>query len=599
MNPTTNTLPQGRILDAADMTRPAPDAPPSRRRLGAMLLDRLKISDDDLAKALGFQKDYGSRLGAILVRLGAVSEDDVLAALAAQLGMEILAADQIPSDPEVLLAEPRKLGMRPTWCIDQDTLLWRDEQGRLRCLARDPLFASVREILDQAYTSEPVLWCLARSQVIDAAVSTLRDRASENADGPSAGTSSQLRELAEEAPTVELVSNILAQAVGERASDVHVEPRKTQFDIRFRIDGVLHTRFTLPRSRFDAVASRIKLVAGLDIAERRLPQDGRIGLRIAGQELDIRVSSLPGMYGESIVMRLLFKEQQELALDKIGMALDHRAAFGRIAHEPHGIILVTGPTGSGKSTTLKAVLDDIRDNKKKIITVEDPVEYHIAGVTQVQVKTDIGYNFAKALRSILRQDPDIIMIGEIRDIETAQIAVQASLTGHMVFSTLHTNDSLTAFTRLVDMGVEPFLVSSAVRAVLAQRLARRLCPRCCEVYSPPSAVEAKMQVLESRIPGIAPGEARWSKAVGCDACQKTGYKGRLGIYELVLMSDELSEAIAGRAHMSQIVEIARKDGYRDLVEDGLLKARRGLTSIEEVVRVAGHTDILESLAPNG
>ena len=288
-----------------------------------------------------------------------------------------------------------------------------------------------------------------------------------------------LRELAEEAPVVELVSNTMSQAVNENASDIHVEPKEHDFDIRYRVDGVLQNRLTLPRSRFDAVASRIKLISGLDSAERRLPQDGRIGMRVSGKDLDIRVSCLPGVWGESIVMRLLLKEQKDFSLAKIGMAADHFATFAKLAQEPYGIILVTGPTGSGKSTTLKATLEHIKDGKRKIITVEDPVEYNIPGVTQVQTKADIGYTFGKALRSILRQDPDVIMIGEIRDLETAQIAVQASLTGHMVFSTLHTNDSLSAFTRLIDMGLEPFLgvASSVPGSPMAQRLQCAACVR--------------------------------------------------------------------------------------------------------------------------
>jgi general secretion pathway protein E len=405
------------------------------------------------------------------------------------------------------------------------------------------------------------------------------------------GDVSLLRELAEEAPVVELVSNTLAQAVNEGASDIHVEPREREFDIRYRIDGVLQNRLTLPRSRFDAVASRIKLISGLDIAERRLPQDGRIGMRISGRDLDIRVSCLPGVWGESIVMRLLFKEQKEFSLAKIGMAPDHLEIFGKLAQEPYGIILVTGPTGSGKSTTLKATLEHIKDGRRKIITVEDPVEYNIPGVTQVQTKAEIGYTFARALRSILRQDPDTIMIGEIRDLETAQIAVQASLTGHMVFSTLHTNDALTAFTRLIDMGVEPFLVASSVRMVMAQRLVRRLCSHCRKPHEPPLAIRQKSEELRAHFRDILPEQPEWFMAGGCKQCQHTGYRGRLGIYEVAAVNDTVADMVLHQKPIHEIQRVLRQEGFRDLLEDGLLKAWQGETSVEEVLRVAGQAGV--------
>jgi len=394
-----------------------------------------------------------------------------------------------------------------------------------------------------------------------------------------------LRELAEEAPVVELVSNTLSQSLGERASDIHVEPEERNFRIRYRIDGVLHTRLTLPRDRFDAVASRIKLLSGMDIAERRLPQDGRTSQRINGQEVDIRVSALPGTWGESLVLRLLPKEREHFTLAKLGMEPDHRAIFTTAITEPNGIVLVTGPTGCGKSTTLYTALEAIIDGTKKIITVEDPVEYDIRGVNQVQVHADIGYTFARALRSLLRQDPDIVMIGEIRDLETAQIAVQASLTGHLVFSTLHTNDAISAFTRLIDMGLEPFLVASALRGVLAQRLVRRLCARCAT--SAPAPVGEIADELAACVSPDLHSAGQWRQPVGCRECHGTGYSGRLAIYETIELIAPLREAILQRLPARAAAKIARDAGFRSLRQDGLIKAANGVTSVDEVIRVTG------------
>lgn len=558
--------------------------------LGRILVDRGAINESDVAKGLSFQSSYGGLLGAILVRLGAVSEDSVLEALSFQLGLDIIAAEQMPQDPATYITTLRESGIDTDWWVDQAALVWADEGGTVNCISRDPLLPSLQETVVGAFPDKPLRWWLIRSRELDF-MSDLVRRAIATEGRDFEGDVALLRELAEEAPVVELVSNAMAQAVNENASDIHVEPREHEFDIRYRIDGVLQNRLTLPRSRFDAVASRIKLIAGLDIAERRLPQDGRISMRISGKDLDIRVSCLPGVFGESIVMRLLLKEQKDFSLSKIGMAADHLEVFGKLAQEPYGIILVTGPTGSGKSTTLKATLEHIKDGKRKIITVEDPVEYNIPGVTQVQTKSDIGYTFGKALRSILRQDPDVIMIGEIRDLETAQIAVQASLTGHMVFSTLHTNDSISAFTRLVDMGLEPFLVASSVREVMAQRLVRRLCPHCRQPHEPNAAVRAKYAEMQKLFPALFADAPQWHQARGCPRCQNTGYRGRLGIYEVAVLNDELSDMVMQQRPPHEMLQAVRKLGFRDLLEDGLLKVWRGETSVEEVIRVAGQAGI--------
>ncbi|MDE0801045.1 MAG: ATPase, T2SS/T4P/T4SS family [Rhodospirillaceae bacterium] len=569
------------MTDAAhDFLSPAPP-------LGEMLESAGHISSADLTKALSFQEQFGGRLGAILIRIGAVAEQDVLIALSEQLGFVIIDRATLPQDPAVYADCLSGTSITPMWWVDASALLWRNAgDGTPNCISRDPLEPSLQETVSGAFSDEPVTWWLTSSRDLD----FMLDLVKQHIIGDTIDIGDDvalLRELAEEAPVVELVSNTLAQAVNEGASDIHVEPREKDFDIRYRVDGVLQTRLTLPRNRFDAVASRIKLISGIDIAERRLPQDGRIGMRISGKDLDVRVSSLPGVWGESIVMRLLLKEQKDFSLDRIGMAQDHFEVFSTLVKEPYGIVLVTGPTGSGKSTTLKATLEHIIDGKKKIITVEDPVEYNIHGVTQVQTKSEIDYTFARALRSILRQDPDTIMIGEIRDLETAEIAVQASLTGHMVFSTLHTNDSLSAFTRLIDMGVEPFLVASSVRAVMAQRLARRVCTECKTVSTPPKPIVAKYNSIQSRFSNLVTASPEWVTSVGCDACQHTGYRGRMGLYEMAAVTDGIADLVMQNRPVHELHKSAEQDGFRTLLEDGLIKAAMGLTSVEEVIRVAG------------
>jgi general secretion pathway protein E len=588
------------------MDQPVPSSPvlsslarplgaPVKPRIGEILVQRGFITGEDLTKALGFQKQFGGRLGSALVRLGAVSEDDLLASLADQLALPLLDKRDIPEDAAAFQAIATEAGIAPDWWIDRGVLAWRiapessgieSERQEFRAVARDVMDLSAREILETALPG-PIVWCLARARDLDRALDSLRTLV--NAAQADADDIAHLRELAEEGPVVELVSNVFAQAVQEHASDIHVEPKEGEFDIRFRIDGVLQNRLTLPRARFDAVASRIKLIAGIDIAERRLPQDGRISLRTGGQEMDVRVSSLPGVWGESLVLRLLSKKREQFSLDRLGLAGDMQARYGEEIQSPYGIILVTGPTGSGKSTTLYATLEQINDGQRKIVTVEDPVEYNIPGITQVQTKSEIEYTFARALRAILRQDPDTIMIGEIRDPETAQIAVQASLTGHLVFSTLHTNDSLSAFNRLLDMGVEPFLVTSSVRVVMAQRLVRKLCPHCKTPHEPPAALLAMADDLKQRFPAVFPSKTKWYQANGCPRCQGTGYAGRVAIYEMAVMGTALSDAILARAPSHELARIARAGGFRSLREDGLLKAAAGVTSVEEVMRVTGVT----------
>lgn len=558
--------------------------------LGQLLLARNLITPADLEKALATQAANPMRLGRLLVRLGAISEDTLLPVLAEQLGLGLLSEEQLHSEAPSIVRTVDALGISRAWCAANGLAIFESADGAVNCASRTPQDSLLREVVGALSTELPILWHLTRSRDTDWLTKLLVT----GREVVSAGDDvAHLRELAEEAPVIELVNTVFSQAADENASDIHIEPDEHEFHVRLRIDGVLQTRSRLPIERFAAVASRIKLIAALDIAERRLPQDGRMSVRAAGIDFDVRVSVVPGVHGESVVMRLLPKDRGHLRLDRLGLATDHLAKLSQWAREPNGIVLVTGPTGSGKSTTLYAVLAEVNDRSAKIITVEDPVEYRMRGVTQIQAQAEIGYGFARALRAILRQDPDIIMIGEIRDLETAEIAVQSALTGHTVFSTLHTNDALSAFTRLIDMGVEPFLVVSAVRAVQAQRLVRRLCAHCAQPVELPDAVQPLWSQLARDHPRVVPDRPRWMRSVGCPQCQSTGFKGRIGIYEMVDVTPKLQAAVMSRAPEGELAAVARSHGYRTLREDGLLKAAAGLTSIDEVWRVTGSAEPAE------
>ncbi|HUG72130.1 MAG TPA: ATPase, T2SS/T4P/T4SS family [Steroidobacteraceae bacterium] len=556
---------------------------PRDRLLGELLLDAGLLGVADLERGLALQQKLGGRIGSVLMRIGAVSEDNLLQVLSRQLGLPVMGADVPAPDEDMVRLTALQAPAGIDWLLDQQLLVWPGEGNDLLCAARDPLLPALRESMRHAYPGRRVHWCLCRAQDLERMLDVLAHHA--QSEGGEGGDEQHLRAMAEEAPVVELVSNLMAQAVEQRASDIHLEPEERIFAVRFRIDGVLHNRLQLPRDRFDAVASRLKLISGMDIAERRLPQDGRLSTRVGGQEMDIRVSALPGVHGESIVMRLLPKERKELGLERLGFESDHLALMQEWTAEANGIVLVTGPTGSGKSTTLYAALAATNDGLKKIITVEDPVEFQLPAITQIQAHPDIGLTFANALRSILRQDPDVIMIGEIRDLETAEIAVQAALTGHLVLSTLHTNDAISAFTRLIDMGVEPFLVATPIRAVQAQRLVRRLCPQCTRPHAVPASIQAEAERFAHKVlPGVAP---RWMEAVGCAHCMNTGYRGRLGIYEMIPVSEQMQHLIVSGASVNDMKKLAREEGHRFLRDDGLLKAWQGLTTVEEVLRVTG------------
>ncbi len=554
------------------------------RRIGELLLDGGLVKEEEVAQALALQaRSPSERLGALLVRRGAISEDALLPVLARQLGVDLLDGATLLSHKESAQATMIKAGLSLRWGRQHMIAVWRDESGQLLVAAKDPLRSMLRETLRTQFPADAPIWKLARARDIE----RLYEEFERGATMRVGNELRQLKELAEEAPVVEFVNSLFARATDARASDIHVEPEEFGFSVRARVDGVLKTVETYSRERFDAVVSRLKLISELDIAERRLPQDGRFSMRAGGVESDVRVSVIPGVWGESIVMRLLPKERGgDFSLDALGMQPDHRAIFEQWIGEPHGIVLVTGPTGSGKSTSLYTALTLANDRTNKIITVEDPVEFKLRGVTQIQVQSEIGYTFASALRAILRHDPDIVMIGEIRDLETAQIAVQASLTGHMVFSTLHTNDAFSAFTRLMDMGVEPFLVASSLRGVIAQRLVRRLCA-CAEAANLTVEQHALIESGLSDALRASHPQPQFRRAVGCEQCQYTGYRGRIGIYEFLPVSTAMRAAIVARNVGLDALTAAERTQWRDLGRDGLLKVWCGVTTIEEVVRAAG------------
>ncbi|MBK9664201.1 MAG: type II/IV secretion system protein [Gammaproteobacteria bacterium] len=548
--------------------------------MGELLIDAKIVHPQDVEKALQLQAAAGGRLGTILFRTGALSEEALLRVLALQLDAPVLGVDAPIPDESQMLQGALESGIPLDWFLDQRVLMWQMPDGTIGWTAQDPLASLVLQSLAARSAGAPLAMHLARRHDIDRCLDYLgRERAM---DELATGTDKALRELAEEAPIIELVNNILSQAVEAKASDIHIEAGESLFVVRIRVDGVLHQRMTQPMDRFAAVASRIKLISGADIAERRLPQDGRMSTRVSGREFDVRVSTAPDVHGESIVLRLPPKERADLDLEHLGMEPDHLALMGEWAREAHGIILVTGPTGSGKSTTLYSMLTAANDGIRKMITVEDPVEFQLSGITQIQARADIGYTFARAARNPA-PGSDVIMIGEIRDLETAEIAIQAALTGHLVLSTLHTNDAASAFTRLINMGIEPFLAAAPVRGLQAQRLVRMLCHACREPCTVPQNILDEVSAIVAWS-----GEQDWHHARGCKACQGTGYRGRTGIYEMIPVDEQLQALVARNIAQDQIKSHVLARGWRTLRQDGLLKASRGISSVEEVMRVVSH-----------
>src|SRR5579864_270530 len=548
------------------------DPPRRPARLGEMLIERGQIAQEDLDRALEIQKERSDKLGKILVDLGFIAMRDVLAALSEQLGVPLAPLDGPPP------SAPETEGLSPRFMRQCHFIPVALDDSAVTLAMADPLdFETISAV--RGFCGLKVKTALAAEQEILDAIDKYYGESEQTQpfgaelESAEAGENLEhLRDMASEAPVIRLVNAMIAQAVEKRASDIHIEPFEKEFRVRYRIDGVLLNQESPPRELKAAIVSRLKLMAKLNIAERRLPQDGRIKLKILGREVDLRVSTLPTLYGESVVMRLLDRSAGDFYdLRRLGFD-DHM--LDRMEHYtslPHGIFQVTGPTGSGKSTTLYSALKRINIPDKKIITIEDPVEYQMDGINQIHVNPAIGLTFAAGLRHIVRQDPDVIMVGEIRDRETADIAIRAALTGHLVFSTLHTNDAPSAITRLTDMGVENYLITSSLVAVLAQRLVRVICPHCKQRSGTALSPEGLM--------------VDTFRGAGCEHCSGAGYQGRVGIFELMELDDEIRKRIMANEDASQITAAARRHGMRNLREDGWLKVRAGVTTAEEVMRV--------------
>ncbi|MDZ4798849.1 MAG: type II secretion system ATPase GspE [Bryobacteraceae bacterium] len=545
---------------------------PSPRRIGEMLILRGMLTAEDLDRALELQKERGEKIGRILVDAGFCAHRDVLNALSDQLGVRLVVIEGPPAvSPETEKLSPRFL--RQSRCLPLAL-----HESTLTLAMADPLdFETLAAV--HTFTGLNVDPVLASEQEIVDAVDRYYGESARTAnqdlfgdDGQGSEDLEHLRDMASEAPVIRLVNAIIAQAVEKRASDIHIEPFEREFRVRYRIDGVLYPQEQPPKEFKAAIISRVKLMARLNIAERRLPQDGRIKIKTLGREVDLRVSTLPTLYGESVVMRLLDRSTGDFYdLRRLGFDTGMLQRMEHFTSMPHGIFLVTGPTGSGKSTTLYSALKRINQPDKKIITIEDPVEYQMDGINQIHVNPQIGLTFAAGLRHIVRQDPDVIMVGEIRDRETADIAIRAALTGHFVFSSLHTNDAPSAITRLTDMGVENYLMSSSLVAVLAQRLVRTICTKCRRPDG------HKMTPFGDLIEVY--------RGAGCDNCFGSGYTGRVGIFELMELNDEIRKKIMAGKDAVDLTDAARRHGMRPLREDGWMKVAAGVTTADEVLRV--------------
>lgn len=557
-------------------------------QLGEMLVRVNLVTPEQLDEALALQKTAGGRIGSILVKLGYISEEQIASFLGRQYGVP-------PVDPNKGTIDPAVLKLVPAEVARKRLLIPLSRSGSILTVAMaDPsdIFAIDEVRFITGHYIQPMVApdtsiqnALNRYyEAAGSARSLVRDFEQKDlgvAEPDRWGIDlAKLYRATEEVPIVKLVNLILTDAINKGASDIHLEPYEKAFRIRFRLDGILYEVMSPPLTLHAAVASRIKIMAQLDIAERRMPQDGRIKVRMQEQELDLRVSTVPTLFGEKVVMRLLDRANLELDMSKLGFEPEALAMFEKAILAPYGMILVTGPTGSGKTTTLYSALNRLNSTGTNIMTAEDPIEYNLAGINQTQVKPDIGLTFAALLRSFLRQDPDIIMVGEIRDFETAEIAIKAALTGHLVLSTVHTNDAISTVGRLISMGVPPYLVSASLNLLLAQRLVRRLCAEC--------RVEVSVPVSTLTDIGFSPQEAKsvtCYQGKGCIACRDTGYRGRIGLYEVVLLNEQMREAILNGASVGELRILQDKYGMRNLRESGLQKIREGATTVEEVVRV--------------
>jgi len=553
--------------------------------LGELLLEAGLITQEQLDEALKEEARGGKRIGEILVDLGYLTESDIYGAVGEQLGVPYVSLSYYSVDPDVIDTVPEQVARQhkiiPLFKVrdsltlgmaDPLNLAVIDQIVRSTGLDIEPAICSAGEIeqaIDHYYGT---------ASTMDEVVQVLGEDEEEEEETLDTST---LTQLAGDAPIVKLVNLVIAQAVKDTASDIHVEPDESLLRIRFRVDGVCREAYTQPKKLQSAIISRLKIMSNLDIAERRIPQDGRIQMIVEGKPIDIRVSTLPTVHGENVVMRILDKSNLMIRLSDLGFG-DQEPRLRQILSRPNGVILATGPTGSGKTTTLYSALNEVSNVEVNTITLEDPVEYRLPLIRQSQVNVKAGMTFAKGLRAVLRQDPDIVMVGEIRDAETAKIAVEAALTGHLVLSTLHTNDASGALPRLIDMGVEPFLVASSVGGIIAQRLVRRICSGC-KVQIDPSASMLKAINMEGKDVTLYKGE-------GCRGCNGSGYKGRAGIYEVLTVNEEIRELVVDNASADRIRNVAMKDGMKTLRLDGIDKALEGITTVEEVLRVTAEQD---------
>ncbi len=557
-------------------------------RIGDRLVTQGLLTPTQLEQALAAQRRSGGFLVETLVTLGLVKAKEAGPVLAQALGVPYV-------NPRECEVTPEAVDLVPESFLRQHTVLpLRTEEGRLQVAMADPLDLSVLDDL-KLIVGAPIVPALSMERDLLAAINlhfdsrrhaeqAIKDIDAERAASGESSDEPSVDELsvpAADAPVVRLVNSVINGAINRGASDIHLEPQKDDMRVRYRIDGLLYDQMTIPKGHQAAVVSRVKISGRMNIAERRLPQDGRIALSIHGREYDLRVSTMPSIFGEKVVMRVLEKTSMRLSFEQLGLLPDQQGLFSWLLARPYGMVLVTGPTGSGKSTTLYAALATINEPTRNIITIEDPVEYQLAGITQTEINPKVGMSFARGLRTMVRQDPDVIMVGEIRDLETAEIGVQAALTGHLVFSTLHTNDAAGALVRLENMGVEPFLISSSVIGVLAQRLARMICPSCKQFYTPSADVLESLRAIGAELPP----DTQLARGVGCEECNHLGYRGRTAIYEVMRISDAMREMVLARQSAVTIREQARREGMKTMKESGLEKVLQGVTTAEEVLRV--------------
>lgn len=550
----------------------------ARKRLGDILVESGIISQEQLEQALQEQKKTKLKLGDHLLQTGYITEQQLIEILEFQLGIPHVTLFRYKLDSSLSGIVPEELARR------YSLIPLKKEENKLTVAMVDPMdYFAIDELrMSTGFTIEPVIATRDEIQRAINRMYSMQDSVKELMEDKSLTAEIEEAEVTDEdSPIVRLVNQMFEQAVQLRASDVHIDPQEEGIRIRYRIDGMLRTERILPRHMLGILTARIKIMSRLNIAERRMPQDGRMQLHIMFKEIDVRVSTLPTIFGEKIVMRLLDLSNALIGIDQLGLTKRNFSVFQSLIERAHGILLVTGPTGSGKSTTLYSALNHLNQESKNIITVEDPVEYNLEGINQVQINHAIGMTFASALRSILRQDPDIIMIGEIRDTETAEIAVRAALTGHLVLSTLHTNDAVSSITRLIDMGIQPFLLASSVNGVLAQRLVRRICKDCREEYIPS---EHEREIFAQR--GIKIDKL--DRGAGCGKCGLTGYRGRVAIHEIFNMDDTLRQMITRNGAATEYRSYAMRKGMILLFDDGLIKVRQGITTVEEILRAASN-----------